>query len=569
MLTPKYLQDCPARMVELYSQLETDILSDMARKIQSYDVFSASVDWQKERVRLMGESYDEIMKRLSLLTGKTRAELKKLLKDAGIKTLKADDEVYTKAGKRPTPLDASESLQKVLSVGLRKTAGTFSNLTKTTAKNGSRQFVEALDRAYMQVTSGAFDANTAIRRAINDLAERGLTSVRYKNRSDTIETAVRRAVITGVNQTCGMLQEARAEEMECDLVEVTAHAGARPSHAEWQGKIYSRSGTHPKYPSLVEATGYGSATGLKGVNCRHDFYPFIEGVSEPAYEEEELTNFEEARDYTYNGQEMTEYEATQQQRYIERQIRKYKRKQQVLKAAGLPDKEATSKVTHWNKVMDDFLRQTGLKEQIDRELIGRTNTIKTKAGLSAGNKLTNNQQQSIARKVGQLEKANEETARKYFAEQEKEIVKQKYETAIIVTGRGEVFKVDGTSNGVNINAVGEDNLSGAFMTHNHPIEETYYSFSAFDISEALRHKFALLRGIDEKYIYELRTSSKTIDPGFDEVYHLFNTEIRYEALEQGMTGKINIDTDEYDYICQKMAEKYHFEYKRFKHDDQR
>jgi len=212
------------------------------------------------------------------------------------------------------------------------------------------------------------------------MIEINIKFVCYKNRSDTIETAVRRAVITGVNQTCGMLQEARAEEMECDLIEVTAHAGARPSHAEWQGKIYSRSGTHPKYPSLVEATGYGSATGLKGVNCRHDFYPFIEGVSEPAYEEEELTNFEEARDYTYNGQEMTEYEATQQQRYIERQIRKYKRKQQVLKAAGLPDKEATSKVTHWNKVMDDFLRQTGLKEQIDRELIGRTNTVKAKEG---------------------------------------------------------------------------------------------------------------------------------------------------------------------------------------------
>ena len=89
--------------------------------------------------------------------------------------------------------------------------------------------------------------------------------------------AVRRAVVTGVNATALKLQETLMDEMGCDLVETSAHAGARPSHAVWQGKIFGRSGTHPKYPSLVEGTGYGTGEGLGGWNCRHSIMPFFEG----------------------------------------------------------------------------------------------------------------------------------------------------------------------------------------------------------------------------------------------------------------------------------------------------
>ena len=127
MLTPKYLSDCPERMLELYAQLEMDILSDMARKIKAYEVFPSSANWQKERLRLMGETYEEILKRLSAATGKTVSELKALLQEAGIKTMASDDEIYRKAGKGITPLDASESVKRVLSAGLTKTASSFAN----------------------------------------------------------------------------------------------------------------------------------------------------------------------------------------------------------------------------------------------------------------------------------------------------------------------------------------------------------------------------------------------------------------------------------------------------------
>lgn len=368
MLNPQYLENCTKRLEELYSQAESDIIADMARKLNTYDYFSSSSEWQMKKAQEMGVAYDDILKRLSKESGKSLQEIKRMLNEAGIEALKADDAIYRAAGLNPKLPNMVPELAAVLTDGLRMTRGQFRNLTMTTAQYGAEQFIEALDRIYMQVVTGGFDQNTAVRDAVKDLAERGIESVRYRKRTDTIDVAVRRAARTCVNQTCGRLQEARADEMGCDLVEVTAHSGARPSHAEWQGKIFSRSGKHEKYPSLRAVTGYGTAGGLKGVNCRHDFFPFIEGVSTPAYTDKELKEIN-AKKYTYNGHKMTEYEATQKQRYIERQIRRWKRENAAMRAAGLSTDESFAKVAYWNGVQADFLRQTGLKRRIDSENI--------------------------------------------------------------------------------------------------------------------------------------------------------------------------------------------------------
>lgn len=158
--------------------------------------------------------------------------------------------------------------------------------------------------------------------------------------------------------------------MGCDLVEVTAHAGARPSHAVWQGGIYSLSGGSKEYAGLEEATGYGTGAGLCGWNCRHSFFPYYPGISRPAYTPEELEQFN-AKTYEYNGVQMTEYEATQKQRYIERQIRRWKREEAAMNAAGLPTEEAKAKVAHWKAVQKDYLQKTGLKRQYDREWVAK------------------------------------------------------------------------------------------------------------------------------------------------------------------------------------------------------
>lgn len=369
MLKPKYIEQLPEAMIELYSEVEQDILADMARRIVTYDYWIPAAEWQHRKLIEMGNFESYILKALSALTGKREAELKRLMREAGAEALRFDTRIYQSQGLKVPSLAESESLQSVLNAGYRATNGTFRNLTGTTAKTATQQFERALDRAWLQIQSGGFDYNTTIRRAVKDLSRQGICAIRYPSgHMDTIEVAVRRAVVTGVNQTAGRLQWELADEMECDLVETTAHAGARPSHAEWQGKVFSRSGKDKRYPAFIESTGYGTGAGLCGWNCRHSFNPYFDGMPR-TYSASDLAEYEKKK-YTYNGHRMTEYEASQQQRYIERQIRRWKREKVAMSSAGMDIGESTAKIRRWQKTQRDFLRQTGLKRQSDREQIG-------------------------------------------------------------------------------------------------------------------------------------------------------------------------------------------------------
>ena len=368
MLSPSYLERAPDALVELFSEVERDILADMARRIARYDYFIPAAAHQLRTLEEMGHSQDYVLSCLAKRLGSTEEALLSLLHAAAQTAVRADAGVYRRAGLEPPEIKDSERLRTVLAAGLQQTGQTFQNLTRSTARGAYEQFGRALDRAWMQVSSGAFDTNTAIRSAVKWLSAQGVQAVDYDSgRTNTLEAAVRRAVVTGLNQTTLKVQEVLADEMDCDLVEVTAHSGARPDHAKWQGKIFSRSGTSKKYPDFRRETGYGTGAGLGGWNCRHSFYPYFEG-SPRTYTAKELKKLE-ARDYTYNGQKLTEYEATQTQRGIERNIRRWKREQAAMRAAGLPDDEAAAKVKEWQARQRDFVAQTGLKRQYDRERI--------------------------------------------------------------------------------------------------------------------------------------------------------------------------------------------------------
>lgn len=366
MLGPDYLRDLPEPVLALWRQAEEDILREMARRLQSMDYWVPSAQWQYEKLREAGRTEAEILRILSRYTGRTEAALRQLMQEAAAKALKSDAAIHEAAGKDVPDFRDSQVLRDKLTAGFLATRGTMRNLTRTTARTATGQFEAALDRAWMQVTSGAFSHQQAVLHAIDSLAKEGIDAIRYPSgHRDTIETAVRRAVVTGVNQTALRCQEALSDELDCDLVEVTAHEGARPSHAVWQGKIYSRSGESKKYPKLSDATGYGTGAGLGGWNCRHSFHPWYEGTPR-TWTEEQLEKLKE-KDITYDGEKLTEYEASQKQRYIERQLRRWKREYAAREAAGEDTGPAAAKIQAWNAKQKDFLNQTGLKRQSSRE----------------------------------------------------------------------------------------------------------------------------------------------------------------------------------------------------------
>ena len=368
MLTPEYLSELPEEILKLFAEAETEILADMARRLAKYDFWIPSAEYQNQKLLESGILQEDILRVLSSATRKSEAELRRMMQDAGSMSLKADAAVYEAAGLNVPSIKDSEPLKAILNAGYKTTARTMRNLCRTTATAASQQFDSVLDGAWLKVHSGAFDADTAIRDAIRQLSERGVQAIRYRSgRTDSLEVAVRRAIVTGVNQTSAQLQEELADELECDLVEVSAHGGARPEHAVWQGRIFSRSGTHPKYPDFRSETGYGRVDGLCGVNCRHTFGPYIEG-SPPVWTEEALAELDKPK-YEYDGKQLTEYEASQVQRYNERQIRRWKREEIALNAAGLDSSEAAAKGKYWQNVQSDFVKQTGFARQYEREQI--------------------------------------------------------------------------------------------------------------------------------------------------------------------------------------------------------
>lgn len=372
-LDPNKLDSLPDTLVDMYGLVEIDILSDMARRISTYDYFIPAAQHQLQKLEELGGVREEIIARLAALTGQTQAEIVELLAEASAQAIEDDLEYYTAAEVYSPDKVNTEALHANLNAGLLQTQQAFFNITGTTANTASKQFELALDRAWTQINTGGFDYNTAIKSAIVDLSAAGVGAIEYKTgRIDNIEVAVRRAVMTGANQTALKTQETLADQLEVDLVETTAHGGARPSHAKWQGKVFSRKGRVTidgvTYEDLKKATGYGSAGGLGGVNCRHNFHPYIPGTSR-AWSDKQLKELD-AKKIEYNGEKYTEYEASQIQRGIERDIRAIKRVVAALEAAGQDASTERKKLRDAQKAYTDFTKQTGIKKQTARTQIG-------------------------------------------------------------------------------------------------------------------------------------------------------------------------------------------------------
>ena len=315
MLTPEYLDVCVSDLVAIYSELDQSILALIAARIAKTKFVGDASKWQIERLQEAGLLYEEVIAAIARYSGISQEELRKMFAAAGVETITADNAIYTKAGLHPTGIKQSPAMTQVLRAGLKKTGGSLKNLTMTTAMTAQTAYINASNLAYMQITSGAMSMPEAVRHAVRSAAKQG-TTVRYPSgHTDQLDVAVRRASVTGVNQTCAQIQLTNAEDMGCNHVETTAHIGARPSHAEWQGRVFMIVGSSREYPNLAEATGYGTGDGLCGWNCRHNFFPFFEGIDLRTYRDEDL---EKLKNDGY-------YEAEQRQRKLERDVRATRR----------------------------------------------------------------------------------------------------------------------------------------------------------------------------------------------------------------------------------------------------
>ena len=244
MLTFRQLDDLPESLIDIMSAAEQSIIEDMARRIGRLGEVTDATNWQAWRLEQIGAAQDAIIRELSRALNITEKRLIELFDEAATRALAYDNGLFTVAGYSPVSLAKNPQLQQIIAAGLVKTQGEFRNLTRTTARTATGQFERALDLAHMQIVSGAMDYQHAIKGAVKGLARDGITAVRYgPQRTDFLDVATRRAVLTGVNQTVAEAQLANMAQMGADLVETTAHAGARSGygvgdHSSWQGRVY-------------------------------------------------------------------------------------------------------------------------------------------------------------------------------------------------------------------------------------------------------------------------------------------------------------------------------------------
>lgn len=364
------------RVVALYQQLEDDIITAMIRRMMRMGKVSGATKYQAEILQQAGLLYTDIVQIITARTDACAAAVKALFEDAGVETVSIENDIHETAEQLPVNIRQSGPMRRVLEAGYRKTQKTLRNLVSTTANTTQQMFYDACDRSYMQVSSGAFSYQEAIRTAVLSLADTGAYVTYPTGHRDRIDVAVRRCTLTGAGQTSAAVSKTYAEESGCHLMELTAHSGARPEHARWQGQLVTLTGEDAGetidglHVYTLHEIGYGDGRGFKGWNCRHDWHAYYKGISKPNYTPEQIAKLNE-KNISYNDKKYTEYEISQMQRAGERNVRALKRRTLAAQTAveNAPDEETraalqtdyeanAAKLKAAEKTLKDFCRQT-------------------------------------------------------------------------------------------------------------------------------------------------------------------------------------------------------------------
>lgn len=384
MLTPEYLYRITEGAEDIASQLHANIIQKIIERMmirlgrgEDY-LLTATDKWQIEVLQEAGYLLEDIQKEIADKTKKQVKEIREAMEDAGVQALQWDDKIYQAAGLSPVPLLQSPALIRLMERSYNATLGEWRNMTRTTAQAAQRQFINECDMAYNKVMSGAVAYNQAVREAVEAAVNGGVYVDYPTGHRDTIETATARAVRTGIAQAAGDISIKRMEEMDWDIILVSAHIGARTgdggqnpgNHLWWQGQFYSRTGRDKRFPNFYERTGYGTGGGLSGYNCRHSFGSG-DGVNNPYKDIQTADNVR-----------MEKLE--QRQRALERRVRKTKREVMGLQEAVEKCQDEAAKfelqqtldrksylLSRQNKAYSDFCKRNDLRPLNERLQIAR------------------------------------------------------------------------------------------------------------------------------------------------------------------------------------------------------
>lgn len=370
MLTADQMEVLGDKAVQLITPVTDFLIADIARRISEAGQLTATASYKTWRLQQLGMSQKEIKKRLKKLLKVSTDELEQLLAQAAETGYNFD--IRNLPTEVAIPFADNSAIQQIVSAAVQLAKDDLSNITQTigfVTANGKAfgltdAYNQACDFAFMKVSTGAQDYNSAIREATKNLAEKGIVTIDYESGVHTsLEAAVRRNIMGGLGLMQEQISKQNHDDFGCDGWEISAHAASAPDHEPIQGRQYSDAEFEKLNNSLVRRIGT--------LNCGHSAFPIIMGVDSPQYTPEELEKFRQDNEkgIDYNGRHYTMYEATQHQRKLERSIRKQKRR--ILVAEQNPaDKELLQQTQIKYQVLNQeykrFSKAAGLRLQHER-----------------------------------------------------------------------------------------------------------------------------------------------------------------------------------------------------------
>ena len=391
MLTPDYFYGKSDKLIEMYQELEDWIISDIAMRLIKSGEMSGTTDRELWKLQQMGLHHTEIVKRISKMTGKSRDEVRRLLRDSVMTSFSDDAEVLKRLGDIQTPLQNNAAIM-AMNAEMMKTFGELNNLTRTTMLQTQRDLLNMLNEVDYRVASGMQSYSSAICEVLDRYAQSGVVIDYPTGARRSLEAAVRCCVVTSMNQTAAQVTNQYIAQKGIEYVLVSAHMGARhskkfpdgiPSHDHWQGKVYKIVGSDKDTPNLLDATGYTvdpktgqgrvvDPLGLHGYNCRHSHKPWDKSLRNPYVDADGNPKIN-----VHESQEL--YEKQQQQRSMERAIRQTKRELLAKQAelSGIAETDVKDmlqpqydklayKLRIQNQKYKQFCADNGLQTQADR-----------------------------------------------------------------------------------------------------------------------------------------------------------------------------------------------------------
>ena len=372
----EYKEKIASKIAARYADLEVRIIQDIVRRIKKTGEITSTADWQINRLKILGYSSEDTENALKDTLNTSYSEMFELYDKVINWEYVRNKDVYEQINAEYIPFEENEHLIQVTSAIKKQSLEDLENITRSLGfylDYGGRKVLTPLSQVYsgyldnacMDIVTGAFDYNAVLRRVVTQLTNSGLRQIEYSSGyANRIEVAARRAVMTGLTQLSGQIAEYNAEKLGTEFFEVEWHAGARPTHTIWQGRVWSQQ-------QLYDVCGLGTVTGLCGANCYHTYFPFVPGVSVRTYTDEWLDeqNRKESEPTDFRGKEYTLYEAKQRQRQMETAMRAQREKVQLLQKGGADPQEVMLQKAKYQGQLNEyavFSRKMGLKEERER-----------------------------------------------------------------------------------------------------------------------------------------------------------------------------------------------------------